>query len=91
VENRPGAGGNVGTEFAARAAPDGYTLLLGHTGTLAINPALYTKPGYDPQRDRYESDVLFSQEVPEEKAMSALVGTSGSLPDETSHNTKRES
>lgn len=51
VENRPGAGGNVGTEFAARAAPDGYTLLLGHTGTLAINPALYAKPGYDPQRD----------------------------------------
>jgi tripartite-type tricarboxylate transporter receptor subunit TctC len=51
VENRPGAGGNVGTEFAARAAPDGYTLLLGHTGTLAINPALYTKLGYDPQRD----------------------------------------
>jgi len=51
VENRPGAGGNIGTEFAARAAPDGYTLLLGHTGTLAINPALYTKAGYDPQRD----------------------------------------
>src|SRR5258706_5509515 len=51
VENRPGAGGNVGTEFVARAAPDGYTLLLGHTGTLAINPALYAKPGYDPQRD----------------------------------------
>ena len=51
VENRPGAGGNIGTEFAARAAPDGYTLLLGHTGTLAINPALYTKTGYDPQRD----------------------------------------
>jgi len=51
VENRPGAGGSVGTELAARAAPDGYTLLLGHTGTLAINPALYTKTSYDPQRD----------------------------------------
>src|SRR5882672_447679 len=51
VENRPGAGGAVGTEFAAKSAPDGYTLLLGHTGTLAINPALYAKPGYDPQRD----------------------------------------
>jgi tripartite-type tricarboxylate transporter receptor subunit TctC len=51
VENRPGAGGNLGTEFVARAAPDGYTLLLGHTGTLAINPALYAKTGYDPQRD----------------------------------------
>jgi len=51
VENRPGAGGAVGTEFAAKSAPDGYTLLLGHTGTLAINPALYTKLGYDPSRD----------------------------------------
>ena len=60
VENRPGAGGNVGTEFAARAAPDGYTLLLGHTGTLAINPALYTKPGYDPQHDFTPISLLAS-------------------------------
>jgi tripartite-type tricarboxylate transporter receptor subunit TctC len=51
VENRPGAGGNIGTEFAARSGADGYTLLLGHTGTLAINPALYAKTGYDPQHD----------------------------------------
>jgi tripartite-type tricarboxylate transporter receptor subunit TctC len=41
VENRPGAGGNVGTEYVVRAAPDGKTFLLGHTGTMAINPALY--------------------------------------------------
>ena len=41
VENRPGAGGNLGTEFVARAAADGTTLLLGHTGTVSINPALY--------------------------------------------------
>jgi tripartite-type tricarboxylate transporter receptor subunit TctC len=60
VENRPGAGGNVGTEFAARAAPDGYTLLLGHTGTLAINPALYAKTGYDPQRDFAPISLLAS-------------------------------
>ncbi len=51
VENRGGAGGNIGTEIAAKAAPDGYTLLLGHTGTLAINPALYAKIPYDPVRD----------------------------------------
>jgi tripartite-type tricarboxylate transporter receptor subunit TctC len=51
VENRPGAGGNIGTEAAARATPDGYTLLLGHTGTLAINPALYGKLNYDIGRD----------------------------------------
>jgi tripartite-type tricarboxylate transporter receptor subunit TctC len=51
VENRPGAGGTVGTEYVAKSAPDGYTLLLGHTGTLAINPALYPKIGYDTLRD----------------------------------------
>jgi tripartite-type tricarboxylate transporter receptor subunit TctC len=60
VENRPGAGGNIGTEFAARAAPDGHTLLLGHSGTLAINPALYAKPGYDPQRDFVPVSLLAS-------------------------------
>lgn len=51
VENRPGAGGSLGTEFAAKSAADGYTLLLGHTGTLAINPALYPNLGYEPSRD----------------------------------------
>jgi len=51
VENRPGAGGSLGTEFAAKSAPDGYTLLLGHTGTLAINPALYANIAYDTLRD----------------------------------------
>lgn len=47
VENRPGAGGTVGTAAAATAPADGYTLLLGHTGTLAINPVLYRKLPYD--------------------------------------------
>ena len=51
VDNRPGAGGTVGTDAAAKAAPDGYTLLLGHTGTLAINPALYPKLPYDAKTD----------------------------------------
>jgi tripartite-type tricarboxylate transporter receptor subunit TctC len=51
VDNRPGAGGNIGSEQVARAPADGYTLLLGHTGTLAINPSLYQKMGYDPQKD----------------------------------------
>ena len=41
VENRPGAGGNLGTEFVVRAPADGRTLLLGHTGTVSINPVLY--------------------------------------------------
>ena len=51
VENRGGAGGTLGTRQAARAAPDGYTLLLGHTGTISINPALYVKLGMDPKKD----------------------------------------
>ncbi len=49
IDNRPGAGGSVGAEMAARAAPDGYTLLMGHLGTLAVNPGLYPKLGYDPR------------------------------------------
>jgi len=51
IENRAGAQGNIGTALAARSAPDGYTIVLGEAGTLAINPNLYTNVGYDPQRD----------------------------------------
>lgn len=51
VENRTGAGGNIAAEFVARAAPDGYTLLVAPTATMVINPAVYTKLPYDSQRD----------------------------------------
>jgi tripartite-type tricarboxylate transporter receptor subunit TctC len=51
VDNRGGGGGTIGTRVVARAAPDGYTLLLGHTGTISINPSLYAQPGYDPRKD----------------------------------------
>ena len=51
VENRPGAGGNIGTEMAVKAAPDGYTLVMSFDGTMAINPSTYRALPYDPQRD----------------------------------------
>ena len=51
VENKPGAGGNIGAEFVAKSAPDGYTLVMGAIATHAINPALYPKLPYDPVRD----------------------------------------
>ncbi len=51
VDNKPGAGGTLGTRAVARAAPDGYTLLLGHTGTISINPSFYAHAGYDPRKD----------------------------------------
>ena len=51
VENRPGAGGNIGTQSVARSAKDGYTLLLTINSAQAINPALYKNPGFDPIND----------------------------------------
>jgi tripartite-type tricarboxylate transporter receptor subunit TctC len=51
VENRSGAAGNIATEYVAKAPPDGYTILMGNTGSLAINPALYPNIGYDTLRD----------------------------------------
>jgi tripartite-type tricarboxylate transporter receptor subunit TctC len=51
VENRPGAGGNLGVDAVAKAPADGYTLVLGQTSNLAINPSLYAKLPYDPQKD----------------------------------------
>jgi len=50
VDNRPGAGGTVGTKAVAKSEPDGYTILLGYTGTLAIGPSLYKDAGYDPRK-----------------------------------------
>jgi tripartite-type tricarboxylate transporter receptor subunit TctC len=51
VDNRGGGGGLIGTRSAAKAAPDGYTLMLGHTGSIGINPTLYRNAGFDVQKD----------------------------------------
>jgi tripartite-type tricarboxylate transporter receptor subunit TctC len=51
VENKPGAGGNLGVDAVAKAAPDGYTIVIGQTSNLAINPTLYPKLPYDPTKD----------------------------------------
>ena len=51
IDNRGGAAGAIGSEVAARAAPDGYTLLVGSTSTISINPALNSRLNYNPQRD----------------------------------------
>ena len=51
VENKPGAGGNIGTAYAARSKPDGYTLYLGTVASHGVAPNLYKKVGYDPLKD----------------------------------------
>jgi len=63
VDNRGGGGGNIGTRAAAKSPPDGYTLLLGHTGTISINPSLYANAGYDPRRDFAPIGLMASMPV----------------------------
>ncbi|MBO9649416.1 MAG: tripartite tricarboxylate transporter substrate binding protein [Variovorax sp.] len=63
IDNRPGAGGNIGLDAVAKATPDGYTLGLGQTANLAINPALYTKMPFDPLTDFAPIAQVASQPV----------------------------
>ena len=72
VENRPGAGGNTGTAAAAKAAPDGYTLLGGGSGPIAANKTLYRELGYDPEND-FETITPFA-------AFTIVVTASNKLP-----------
>src|SRR5215813_13168522 len=60
IDNRPGAGGVVGAELAAKSAPDGYTLFLGGVGSHAINPNLHARLPYDPIRDFAPVELLAS-------------------------------
>jgi len=63
VDNRGGGNGNVGTRAVAKAEPDGYTLLLGYTGTLAINPSLSSNAGYAPRTDFAPIGLIASMPV----------------------------
>jgi len=63
VENRGGGGGNPGARQVAKAKPDGYTLLLGHSGTMSINPSLYANAGYDPRKDFAPIGLIASMPV----------------------------
>src|SRR6218665_3444688 len=60
VDNRPGAGGNLGVDSVAKSAPDGHTLVLGQTNNLAINPTLYPQLPYDPLKDLVPVALLSS-------------------------------
>src|SRR5690606_9777044 len=72
VENRPGVGGNLGSEYVARAKPDGYTLVLGVTGSHGINISLYKNMRYDPSKDfepitqatLYPNAIVVNNKVP---------------------------
>lgn len=63
LENKPGAGGNLGVEQAVKSPPDGYTLVIGQTSNLAINPTLYAKLPYDPLKDLSPVVLLVSAPV----------------------------
>ncbi len=61
VENRPGAGGNIGLDAAAKSPPDGYTIAMGQTANLAVNPALYSSMPFDPLKDFAPIALVSSQ------------------------------
>ena len=61
VDNRPGAGGNIGLEAAAKSPNDGYTIVMGQTSNLAVNPTLYSKVPYDPVKDFAPIALVSSQ------------------------------
>ena len=71
VENKPGGGGNVAMEDVARAEPDGYTLIIGHIGTLAVNPFMFSKLPFDTNRD-FRAVSLFAK-VPQIFVVNASV------------------
>src|SRR6266508_4190255 len=63
VDNRAGGSGLVGTRAFIKSPPDGYTLFLGHTGSIAINPSLYANAGFDPRKDVAPIGLMASMPV----------------------------
>ncbi len=63
VDNRVGGSGTVGTRAVARGTPDGYTLFLGHTGSISINPSLYANAAFDPRKDFAPIGLIASMPV----------------------------
>ena len=91
VENRVGAGGSLAMDAVAKAAPDGYTIGMGHTGTQAINPHIYAKLPYDPLRDfapitpvvSYVNVLVVNPNVPA-RSVAELVAYAKANPDKVS-------
>lgn len=87
IENKPGAGGSIGATEVARAAGDGYTLLMGHIGTLAVNPSLYPNLPYDPRKSfvavalvaRVPNVLVVNPQVPA-KDVAELIGLAKARP-----------
>jgi tripartite-type tricarboxylate transporter receptor subunit TctC len=87
VDNRPGAGGTIGTDIAAKAMPDGYTLAMGAAGAIAIAPWLYPKLSYDPLRDLApvssivtQAQVIFASPLSQVRSVKDLVEAAKAKP-----------